>query len=116
MRSSWLVERKCSDHKRDKESQREQRVKRSQGIDSNEVLVDCLVDDIDKADEEEGDGAGHAADEEALGDQNIQPGWKDGKWKQRVKQSGKKFKFNWVLPVFLNTQVSLAPTHEPLIW
>ena len=68
------MERKCSSHKRDKDSQREKRVKRSQGIDSNEVLVDCLVDDIDKADEEEGDGAGHAADEESLGDQNIQPG------------------------------------------
>ena len=68
------MERNCSGHKRGKDGQREKRVKRSQGIDSNEVLVDCLVDDIDKADEEKGDRAGHGADEEALGDQNIQPG------------------------------------------
>ena len=96
MISSWLVERNCSGHKRGKDGQREKRVKRSQGIDSNEVLLDCLSDDIDKADEEKGDGAGHGADEEALGDQNIQPGWKDWKWKQ----SGKMFKFKWVLPFF----------------
>ena len=49
-------------------------MERCKGVDSNEVFVDGVRDEGDEADEEEGKGAQEGAEEEAVGDQNIQPG------------------------------------------
>ena len=44
------------------------------GVHSNEVFVDSLSDEGGEANQEEWEGAGKGAEEQALGDQNVQPG------------------------------------------